>query len=901
MTQLTSLPKFSNDLGGFAGRLRIQLFTSQEKAAQYFGIKSHGTISRYESEVLRPPLGYLTNLVKLYVDRLAGDDESVTAHQKHFLQEINRAIHQCYSWDEPPFHTWHELCGTADEFLAKRRAGNEPKKAAKLQPELTANNNRSETEPVTAKSLRGYLSEFLDLQTLPFLVADLDKQRQLRNRQALLKLVDEVWIKGLLEESLYNLVLLELGMQEKPEAIEPTWNMMYRTSDQQPRPLPAGLKLLDAFNQMGQCLLVLGQPGSGKTTLLLDLTRELIAQANTTPLQPIPVVFTLSSWNVSKLSIADWLVDELLAKYRIPKKIGRPWVENDELLLLLDGLDEVAETQREACVQAINRFRQEHLAPIVVTSRTADYQALSTRLHLQGAVLLQPLTGEQIETYLARFDAKSTFLQRLLQEDTELGELAQTPLMLNIMLLAYEGTDVETSPRHIAPTTLRRYLFEAYIERMLERKHYQGKPYPDRLTKHWLNQLAKQMTRRNQTVFLLENLQPDWLPNDGWIHSYVLISRLVAGLYNGLLIGIGVGIGSIQLLHLEQAISSGLNRWVLSGLAIGVITGLLFGLIDTLRLSQNKKQINNTSKSSQLHETSSRMKTVSYLLLATSYSLVSQEIALRQFLTYFLTAGCLAGIVSGFMFTWVGGWVLGIIGGLVVGLGFGLFVATRSHQNILTGDIQPTESLSWSWKKAIRVWPVGAGVGLVCGMSVGWVIILNEALLRHWSAGPLVTLFGEANFVLVCGLVAAGILGLVSAQFGGLSNGVVETKIKPNQGIWLSIKYALSAGLSFSLITAVFGGLLSWLLSGDVWSGLAFGLILILAYGGLAFQWYGGLDVAQHYLLRLMLYCLNQMPLNHVRFLDYAADRILLKKVGGGYIFIHRLLLDYFAELDTDD
>jgi hypothetical protein len=35
------------------------------------------------------------------------------------------------------------------------------------------------------------------------------------------------------------------------------------------------------------------------------------------------------------------------------------------------------------------------------------------------------------------------------------------------------------------------------------------------------------------------------------------------------------------------------------------------------------------------------------------------------------------------------------------------------------------------------------------------------------------------------------------------------------------------------------------------------------------------------------------------RFLDYAAERILLRKVGGGYIFVHRLLLEYFALLDA--
>ena len=31
--------------------------------------------------------------------------------------------------------------------------------------------------------------------------------------------------------------------------------------------------------------------------------------------------------------------------------------------------------------------------------------------------------------------------------------------------------------------------------------------------------------------------------------------------------------------------------------------------------------------------------------------------------------------------------------------------------------------------------------------------------------------------------------------------------------------------------------------------------------------------------------------------LDYAVDRIFLQKVGGGYRFIHRLLLEHFAEM----
>jgi hypothetical protein len=38
-------------------------------------------------------------------------------------------------------------------------------------------------------------------------------------------------------------------------------------------------------------------------------------------------------------------------------------------------------------------------------------------------------------------------------------------------------------------------------------------------------------------------------------------------------------------------------------------------------------------------------------------------------------------------------------------------------------------------------------------------------------------------------------------------------------------------------------------------------------------------------------------PWKYVAFLDYATERIFLRKVGGGYIYIHRLLQDCFAEL----
>ena len=71
--------------------------------------------------------------------------------------------------------------------------------------------------------------------------------------------------------------------------------------------------------------------------------------------------------------------------------------------------------------------------------------------------------------------------------------------------------------------------------------------------------------------------------------------------------------------------------------------------------------------------------------------------------------------------------------------------------------------------------------------------------------------------------------------------------------------------------------------------GLMLGLHLGLLFGGAA--------VIQHFVLRFILFCNGYIPWNYAHFLDYSVERIFLRKVGGGYMFVHRLLQEYFASL----
>src|SRR4029077_18253588 len=81
-------------------------------------------------------------------------------------------------------------------------------------------------------------------------------------------------------------------------------------------------------------------------------------------------------------------------------------------------------------------------------------------------------------------------------------------------------------------------------------------------------------------------------------------------------------------------------------------------------------------------------------------------------------------------------------------------------------------------------------------------------------------------------------------------------------------------------------------------AGLSVGLSIGWSVGLIAGLNRGGSAVIKHYALRLILWLNGCTPLKFIKFLDHCAKLILLKKVGDGYIFIHRMLLEYFAELD---
>jgi Domain of unknown function (DUF4062) len=125
-----------------------------------------------------------------------------------------------------------------------------------------------------------------------------------RNRRAMIEKVWAIWITGVLQPSLPQDILINLGLTERPAVVTRALDLLVQP-DLADRVLAPGIPVIDVFDRVDRALLVLGVPGAGKTTLLLTLARDLLRRAAEDPEQPIPVVFPLSPWAAQRRPLRD--------------------------------------------------------------------------------------------------------------------------------------------------------------------------------------------------------------------------------------------------------------------------------------------------------------------------------------------------------------------------------------------------------------------------------------------------------------------------------------------------------------------------------------------------------------------------------------------------------------------
>jgi len=263
--------------------------------------------------------------------------------------------------------------------------------------------------------------------------------------------------------------------------------------------------------------------------------------------------------------------------------------------------------------------------------------------------------------------------------------------------------------------------------------------------------------------------------------------------------------------------------------------------------------------------------------------------------------------------------------GLSVGLGFGLVYALISLVlSTQMEDIRPTERLRWSWRSLRRglfnsrhlriavlftclsMIFVGRGEGLSQGLSVGLSIGLSYWCLLGSFQGIAQEQIEDqdrriANQGIQRSLHNSVMMGLIGGAIIG-SLGILTYWL--TYWLTLGLENALSYGQKIELISG-----LSYVLSYGWKTERSYGLSIGLSHGLqlgicgalLIFLLTGGLAVLRHYTIRLLLQRSRTFPGRAPQFLDDAVARFLLRRVGGGYSFTHRLLLDHFVVTRKSD
>jgi hypothetical protein len=387
-----------------------------------------------------------------------------------------------------------------------------------------------------------------------------------RHRERMLRRL-RVRYEQVLAQSLQGVAEIELGLTSRPAAIHNAMSLSLRLPEQPEQALPAHTSILDAYNLAQQELLILGEPGAGKSTLLLELAQHLVDLAEQDAVQPLPVVLPLSSWATKRLPLQGWLIEQFALLYDVPHHLSHDWMQAELILPLLDGLDEMEESARPACIAAVNAYHRDHLQPLVVCSRTGEYNtaAQHERIALHTAIVVQPLTREQIDIHLATIGKPLTALRAALKKNTTLQTLVETPLLLQILILTYYNAPVHELS-HKEAVQLQKQIWGDYVQRMVSRKGNR-KRYPLELTCTKLSSLARYMRSHYETIFFPKQLVPGQLPR-----RQKAIYRFNIGLLFGPLFGIA--------------------WWVVFG---GLINALVYALLTTLVFGLEEKK---TSKDS---------------------------------------------------------------------------------------------------------------------------------------------------------------------------------------------------------------------------------------------------------------------------------------------------------------
>ncbi|WP_299489515.1 NACHT domain-containing protein [Acaryochloris sp. IP29b_bin.137] len=202
----------------------------------------------------------------------------------------------------------------------------------------------------------------------------------------------------------------------------------------------SGIEIANSF----QYLMVLGGPGTGKSTFLRKIGLEALKESHEGYYEHncIPVFIELKKFSFSEVDLESAIIDEfeICGSFKTHKFLQQALTQGD-LLILLDGLDEVPIEQMSEAISKIQDFANRfHRNRFIITCRPAAY-----RYNLRNFtdVVIAEFDDHQIRQYIEKWFHSNPQQGHICWEQLNSSsnaaakELTRTPLLLTMLCLVF--------------------------------------------------------------------------------------------------------------------------------------------------------------------------------------------------------------------------------------------------------------------------------------------------------------------------------------------------------------------------------------------------------------------------------------------------------------------------------
>ncbi len=610
-------------------------------------------------------------------------------------------------------------------------------------------------------------------------------------------------------------------------------------------------------------LVVIGEPGMGKTTLAVLLLLELLKPGVADQGQPVPVLFSLASFDPAQDSVDTWLARKLGQDYPSLREAafgtGAPaaLVRQRLILPVLDGLDEVPDAARPDAIIALNQALADGELGVILTCRTSEFRAaVRSGEVLSSAAVIEPrpVRPADAAAYLESGLGSELRSQwqpvlaclRCQPSGVPLSEALTTPLMLWLVRRVYR--DVGRDPADLADpavfpdaAAIQAHLLDDLVAALIKAnspRPESSDPNQANRPQHawntdkalrWLRCLARQLDERDT-------------PDLAWWQLWRAVPSVGLGVAAGLAVAVGSGL------------SAGLSAGPTPGpVTAGAIVGSAAGLTAGLSIGRVFAGWRRPGRSRWL-----RMPPRTGQLLA---RLVSAPGAV-------LAAGLGAGLTLGLAYGIASGITHGPVSGVKAGLGPALAAAAAAGLGVgfaTARGTPPEPARGLRWRITIGRFTAGLTAGLGVGLAVGVQYGLTDG-------------------------IACGVAGFISIGLPAMLEGAPQRReaVSPLTALNRDRRWALVVAAATGIGVGFVLGLGLPLATGLA-VGLATGLSFALLVSMLRTAW------PSYELAKAWLAFRGQLPWRLMGFLDDAHGLGLLRQVGSVYQFRHLQLQERLA------